>query len=88
VSQEPAVVEQKTPIDFEFDQIPPFDRKRRKHLWVVGSIFLVEPKKMNAGPIASFGAFTPLAMTGPACFYCEQEYTDELGSRHCAGDQP
>lgn len=65
----------------DVDRVPEFDPRTGDHLWTIISMYRWQP-----------GTETPmldtenlLTIQGPACYHCEQPYTQRLASRRCKG---
>lgn len=71
------------------DRIPDYDPRTGNHLWIVTSVYQVDPQQWRSDD----PTVTPmldhenlLSVAGPGCFYCEQVYTPLLATRRCKGE--
>lgn len=73
-------------VDGWVDRIPEFDPRSGDHLWVIVTAHRIDPKKMQDPTHTPFlDTESLLNVSGPGCYYCEQEFTPLIASRRCRG---
>lgn len=68
------------------DRIKPFDPRSAEHLWVVTTMYEVNPRGMSdptATPILDKENL--VSILGPFCYHCEEPFSERLSHRRCPG---
>lgn len=68
------------------DKISPYNPRSREHFWLMITAFKVEPARWAKGTAPMLDRENIVNVSGPACFYCELEYTPQLAQRACRGE--
>ena len=66
------------------DRIPPFDPRSADHLWVILTMYRVDPAGfMDPARTPMLDNENLISVTGIGCYYCEREYSPLLATRRC-----
>lgn len=69
----------------QVDRIPPYDRKVRRHYWIVPVVFqIVDPHRLN-GPVY-LDQENLVLISGMGCYYCEREFSPRVAVTQCPGE--
>lgn len=70
----------------DVDRVPRYDPRSGEHLWIVSTMYRVDPVRMADPSVTPLLDQENLLLTaGPICFYCEQVYEPRLLRRRCPG---
>lgn len=58
----------------EIDRIPEYSPVFRTHLWIVTSVYQVDPAQWSAVNKPILDQENLIALVGPGCYYCERIY--------------
>lgn len=69
------------------DRVPEFDPRSGDHLWVVLTMYRIDPSGFaDASRTPMLDTENLLTVQGPGCYFCEEPYTPRLASRRCKGE--
>ncbi len=74
-------------VDNLSDRLPEFDPRTGEHLWIVTTVYRVNPAQWTdpaRTPVLDHENL--LSVMGPMCWHCEQPYTPGLAKRRCRGE--
>lgn len=68
------------------DRVPVFDPRTGEHLWIMLTVYRVDPL-LWTDPVhaPTLDHESLISVTGPGCYYCEQPYGPRVAARRCRG---
>lgn len=71
----------------QINRIPPYSPIAREHLWVMCCAYRVQPSTWDGGSSLHLDRENLVALDGPGCYYCMEDYSARLAKRPCPGDK-